>query len=75
MHDFTGAHVEMLRLQKKEFDPEHAWRYLMTASKKKFSMIASSQPGSDTNQLFSGVVLGHAYTVMAVYEIQVNGKL
>lgn len=39
----------------------------MLASRKKYSMIASSQPGSDTNQLFSGVVLGHAYTVMAVY--------
>jgi hypothetical protein len=57
----------MLRLQKKGFDAEHAWKYLMSASKKKYSMIASSQPGSDSNQLFSGVVQGHAYTVMAVY--------
>ena len=59
--------MEMLRLQKKGFDPETAWNYLLRATRKKFSMIASSQPGSDTNQLFSGVVLGHAYTIMGVY--------
>ena len=38
-------------------------------------MISSSQPGSDTKQLESGVVLGHAYTIMGVYQIQINGKL
>lgn len=65
----------MLRLQKKEFDPENTWGYLMDSTRKKYSMISSSQPGSDTNQLASGVVLGHAYTVMAVYEVKSEGKL
>ena len=67
LHDLTGAHVEMLRLHRKEFNPENAWKYLMESSMKKYSMIASSQPGSDDQQSTSGVVLGHAYTVMSVY--------
>ena len=65
----------MLRLQRKGFEPEEAWKYLMKATKRKYSMISSSQPGSDTKQLESGVVLGHAYTIMGVYELQMNGKL
>lgn len=38
-------------------------------------MIASSQPGSDTNQLASGIVMGHAYTFLGAYELQVQGQV
>jgi hypothetical protein len=37
-------------------------------------MIASSQPGSDTNKSVSGVVQGHAYTVMSAIILNVGGQ-
>lgn len=37
-------------------------------------MIASSQPGSDRNKSVSGVVQGHAYTVMSAIVLNANGQ-
>ena len=37
-------------------------------------MCASSQPGSDTNKSVSGVVQGHAYTVLNAIVINVGGQ-
>lgn len=38
-------------------------------------MIASSQPGSDTNIAVSGIVDGHAYTFLGCYELQYEGRV
>ena len=37
-------------------------------------MVASSNPGSDTNKSTSGVVQGHAYTVLNATTINVQGR-
>lgn len=37
-------------------------------------MIASSQPGSDTTKSFSGIVNGHAYTVLNLTYLSFNGS-
>jgi hypothetical protein len=47
----------------------------MRATRHAFCMVASSQSGSDTNKAHSGIVLGHAYTIIGVYELQYMGKI
>lgn len=37
-------------------------------------MVASSNPGSDTNKSVSGVVQGHAYTVLNATTINFQGR-
>ncbi len=37
-------------------------------------MVASSNPGSDTNKSVSGVVQGHAYTVLNATTITFQGR-
>ena len=37
-------------------------------------MVASSLPGSDTNKSMSGVVQGHAYTVLNAAYLNVQGQ-
>ena len=37
-------------------------------------MVASSNPGSDTNKSVSGVVQGHAYTVLNAAIINFQGR-
>ncbi len=44
------------------------------ASQKEFAMCASSQAGSDTNKSTSGVVQGHAYTVLNAIVVNVGGQ-
>jgi hypothetical protein len=36
----------------------------MHASRLEYAMVCSSNPGSDTNKSQSGVVQGHAYTLL-----------
>lgn len=38
-------------------------------------MVASSMPGSDTNKSYSGVVQGHAYTVLNATYIKIGGSM
>jgi hypothetical protein len=38
-------------------------------------MVGSTLPGSDQNIPVSGVILGHAYTVLGAFEIQYRGQL
>lgn len=38
----------------------------MNASKVEYAMVASSQNGSDTLKSVSGIVQGHAYTLLGV---------
>lgn len=65
LHDLTGAHMQAYRLKSADFDKEKVWTYLKEGEIKNYSMIASSMPGSDTNTSSSGVVLGHAYTLLS----------
>lgn len=38
-------------------------------------MVGSTQPGSDTDKSTSGVVQGHAYTILNATNINVDGQL
>ena len=44
------------------------------ASRREYSMVASSLPGSDTNKSMSGVVQGHAYTFLNATPLNVGGQ-
>ena len=55
------------------FDRERDWEYLLEASRLEYSMVASSQPGSDTTKSFSGVVQGHAYTFLNATNLEFDG--
>lgn len=59
--------MHAIRFQAKDFDKEKEWQYLMRSTRHGYCMIASSQPGSDTNKAASGIVLGHAYTIIGAY--------
>lgn len=48
---------------------------MIDATERKFAMIASSQPGSDTNVSVSGIVDGHAYTFLGAYELEFQGRM
>lgn len=74
LHDLTGAPIKQLNMHHSSFDVERDWRYLVEASKLEYSMVASSMPGSDTNKSVSGVVQGHAYTVLNATYLQVGGR-
>ena len=64
LHDLTGAPIKQIIMSHYRFNPDNEWNYLLEASQKEYSMVASSQPGSDINQSVSGVVQGHAYTFL-----------
>ena len=46
----------------------------MKASQLEYSMVCSSNPGSDTDSSQSGVVQGHAYTLLKVDILNVQGQ-
>ena len=73
LHDLTGAPIKRLYLQHSSFDKERDWNYLILASQREYSMVASSQSGSDTNKSVSGVVLGHAYTFLNATYLNFQG--
>ena len=64
LHDLTGAPINKISLKQRNFNPEETWNYLLWASKKEYAMVASSNPGSDSQKSVSGVVQGHAYTFL-----------
>lgn len=74
LHDLTGAPIKQLYLKHSSFNAERDWNYLVEASLKEYSMVASSMPGSDTNKSYSGVVQGHAYTVLNATVLNVGGN-
>ncbi len=47
----------------------------MKASAVEYSMVASSQVGSDALKSVAGIVQGHAYTLLNVAEISVNNQV
>ena len=44
----------------------------MKASQLQYAMVASSNPGSDTNKSESGVVQGHAYTFLNATHLNIG---
>ena len=56
--------MKYLYFQHSSFNYEEDWRYLVEASIQEYSMVGSTQPGSDTTKSVSGVVQGHAYTIL-----------
>lgn len=60
-------------MKQADFDKEAEWNYLLMASQKEYSMVASSRPGSDQNKSETGIVLGHAYTFLSATVIQYEG--
>lgn len=75
LHDLTGAPIRQIALKNASFNKEAEWQYLVEASVKQYSMVASSNPGSDTNKSVSGVVQGHAYTVLNAVNLNVQGNI
>jgi hypothetical protein len=73
LHDLTGAPIKQIYLQHSSFDKERDWKYLLKASELEYSMVSSSQPGSDTTKSFSGVVQGHAYTFLNATYLNYQG--
>ncbi len=47
---------------------------MLESSKLQYCMIGSTQAGSDRNQSVSGIVLGHAYTILKVISLNFNGS-
>jgi hypothetical protein len=74
LHDLTGAHIQAYRTKGADFDKEEVWRYLLMAEQRNYCMIASSQPGSDANTSTSGIVQGHAYTLLGAVELNTHGN-
>lgn len=47
----------------------------MIATQRCYAMTTSSQPGSDSTKSATGIVQGHAYTLMGVYELNFQGYI
>jgi hypothetical protein len=47
----------------------------MNAATSEYSMVASSQAGSDSLKSVAGIVQGHAYTLLNVAEITINNRV
>jgi hypothetical protein len=51
LHDLTGAPIKHLFLNRLDAKlEEENWTYLLEASELEYAMVASSNPGSDTQQ-------------------------
>ena len=61
LHDLTGAPIKHL-FPRQKF--EESWEYLLKASELEYAMVASSNPGSDSQTSKAGIVQGHAYTFL-----------
>jgi calpain-15 len=72
LHDLTGAPIKYISTKSSDKDEE--WNYLYKASQLDYSMVCSSPDGSDTNKSPSGVVLGHAYTLLKVDILNFKGQ-
>jgi hypothetical protein len=73
LHDLTGAPIKQIYI-KKGANKEQEWQYLLNASRLDYPMVCSSNPGSDTETSQSGVVQGHAYTLLKVDVLNFNGQ-
>lgn len=73
MHDLTGAPIRHIYFRQSTFNKDQEWNYLVMASQKEYSMVASSAPGSDTDKSATGIVQGHAYTFLNATVLRYNG--
>jgi hypothetical protein len=73
LHDLTGAPIKQIKA-KKGANMEQEWQYLYRASQLQYSMNCSSNSGSDKDTSKSGVVQGHAYTLMKVDYLNFKGQ-
>lgn len=74
LHDLTGAPIKQIYTKRSGSSQEEEWNYLMKASQLEYAMVCSSNPGSDTDTSQSGVVQGHAYTLLKVDILNVQGQ-
>ena len=61
-------------MRKQDYDKEDEWAYLMKASALEYAMVCSSNPGSDSDSSQSGVVQGHAYTLLNACVLNFQGQ-
>jgi len=73
LHDLTGAPIKQIFI-KKGANKEQEWQYLMNASKLDYPMVCSSNAGSDSDTSVSGVVQGHAYTLLKADILNFKGQ-
>lgn len=64
LHDLTGAPIKRIQLTHKSKKTDSEWEYLLEASEKDYSMVASSHPGQDSNTSPLGIAQGHAYSFL-----------
>lgn len=74
LHDLTGAPIKHIFLNTKGEKYEEQWAYLVSASLNEYAMVASSKPGSDTDQSNSGIYQGHAYTFLNATLLEARGQ-
>lgn len=74
LHDLTGAPIKQIYIKKGNANKEEEWNYLLMASQKEYSMVCSSNPGSDSDTSQKGVVQGHAYTLLNAVYLNYNGQ-
>jgi hypothetical protein len=56
-----------------DLDEEKYWRKLLDADRRDFTILASSH-GQGENENESGVISGHAYSVIAAHETREHGQ-
>ena len=61
-------------MRKQDYNKEDEWAYLMKASALEYAMVCSSNPGSDSDSSQSGVVQGHAYTLLNACILNFQGQ-
>jgi hypothetical protein len=74
LHDLTGAPIKQIYIKKGNNNKEEEWQYLLMASQREYSMVCSSNPGSDSDTSQSGVVQGHAYTLLNAVYLNYQGQ-
>ena len=74
LHDLTGAPIKQIYIKKGNPNKEEEWQYLLKASQLEYSMVCSSNPGSDSDTSQSGVVQGHAYTFLNALYLNFQGQ-
>jgi hypothetical protein len=73
LHDLTGAPIKQIYTRRSS-NKDEEWNYLYKASQLDYSMVCSSNPGSDADKSQSGVVQGHAYTLLKVDFLNFQGQ-
>ena len=74
IHTLTGAHLKLINFSAKT-DRDKEFEYLLEATKMRYAMMTSSRGGkNDEEDKNSGIVFGHAYTLLGVYTLDYKGN-